>query len=66
MPGSGHDLQRPPFTTRVVLSDGGVYEISAWRPHGSGYETVLVSDAGGKIQEEAEPETDWPRHSSAF
>ena len=59
----GMDLQRPPFTTRVVLSDGGVYDNlgleTAWKRH----QTVLVSDAGGKTQEEEEPETDWPRHS---
>jgi NTE family protein len=63
VPGSGLDLQRPPFTTRVVLSDGGVYDNlgleTAWKRH----QTVLVSDAGGKTQEEEEPETDWPRHS---
>ena len=62
-PGTGMDLQRPPFTTRVVLSDGGVYDNlgleTAWKRH----QTVLVSDAGGKTQEEEEPETDWPRHS---
>ncbi|MBR1239139.1 patatin-like phospholipase family protein [Bradyrhizobium sp. AUGA SZCCT0240] len=60
---SGLDLQRPPFTTRVVLSDGGVYDNlgleTAWKRH----QTVFVSDAGGKIEAEEEPETDWPRHS---
>jgi NTE family protein len=60
---SGLDLQRPPFTTRVVLSDGGVYDNlgleTAWKRH----QTVLVSDAGGRIGAEEEPETDWPRHS---
>ena len=25
-PGSGCDLQRPPFTSKVVLSDGSVYD----------------------------------------
>jgi NTE family protein len=62
-PGTGMDLQRPPFTTRVVLTDGGVYDNlgleTAWKRH----QTVLVSDAGGKTQAEEEPETDWPRHS---
>lgn len=62
-PGTGTDLQRPPFTTRVVLTDGGVYDNlgleTAWKRH----QTVLVSDAGGKTQPEEEPETDWPRHS---
>ncbi|WP_244429313.1 patatin-like phospholipase family protein [Bradyrhizobium yuanmingense] len=63
VPGTGLDLQRPPFTTRVVLSDGGAYDNlgleTAWKRH----QTVLVSDAGGKIEAEEEPETDWPRHS---
>ncbi|MDB5578500.1 MAG: Patatin [Bradyrhizobium sp.] len=62
-PNTGTDLQRPPFTTRVVLSDGGVYDNlgleTAWKRH----QTVLVSDAGGKTEAEEEPETDWPRHS---
>ncbi len=62
-PKSGNDLQRPPFTTRVVLSDGGVYDNlgleTAWKRH----QTVLVSDAGGQTEAEEEPETDWPRHS---
>jgi NTE family protein len=62
-PNTGTDLQRPPFTTRVVLSDGGVYDNlgleTAWKRH----ETVFVSDAGGKTEAEEEPETDWARHS---
>jgi NTE family protein len=48
-PGSGSDLQRPPFTTRPTLSDGGVYDNlglqTAWQ-----YETVLISDGGGAMQ----------------
>lgn len=62
-PGTGEDLQRPPFTTRVVLTDGGVYDNlgleTAWKRH----QTVLVSDAGGKTEAEEKPETDWPRHA---
>lgn len=62
-PGSGLDLQRPPFTSRVLLTDGGVYDNlgleTAWKRQ----QTVLVSDAGGKTQAEDEPKTDWARHS---
>lgn len=62
-PHTGMDLQRPPFTTRVILSDGGVYDNlgleTAWKRH----ETVFVSDAGGKTEAEEAPETDWARHS---
>lgn len=60
---SGTDLQREPFTTRVVLTDGGVYDNlgleTAWKRH----QTILVSDAGGKTAAEEEPKTDWARHS---
>ena len=62
-PKSGKDLQRPPFTTKLVLSDGGVYDNmgieTAWKQH----ETILVSDAGGKLQPEEDPKGDWVRHS---
>ena len=37
-PKSGRDLQRPPFTTRVILTDGGVYDNlgleTAWKRYG--------------------------------
>jgi len=62
-PGSGKDLQREPFTTDVVLSDGGVYDNlgleTAWKK----YNTILVSDAGGHLEPEAEPKHDWVRHT---
>jgi NTE family protein len=62
-PGSGLDLQRPPFTTRAVLTDGGVYDNLGLETVWKRYETVLVSDGGGKMQAEQEPKTDWARHS---
>lgn len=58
----GADLNRPPYTTAAVLSDGGVYD-------NLGLETVkrlttlLVSDAGQKIAAEPDPHDDWVRHS---
>lgn len=62
-PGSGFDLQYEPFTTAVVLTDGGVYDNlgleTAWKQ----YDTILVSDAGGKMGAEAKPKRDWVRHS---
>jgi len=62
-PRTGTDLQRPPFTTKVSLTDGGVYDNmgleTAWKRH----KTVLVSDAGGKIQAEEEPKRDWAQHA---
>jgi NTE family protein len=61
-PNSGADLQRPPFTTQVVLTDGGVYDNlgleTAWKRYG----TILVSDGGGVYDAEADPKRDWAHH----
>jgi NTE family protein len=62
-PGSGQDLQHPPYTDEAVLSDGGVYDNLGLETVWKNYDTVLVSDAGAKMQPEAEPETDWARHA---
>ena len=62
-PDSGKDLQHKPFTTDVVLTDGGVYDNlgleTAWKRYG----TILVSDAGGKMQPEPKPKRGWVSHS---
>jgi NTE family protein len=62
-PNSGLDLQRPPFTSRVVLTDGGVYDNMGLETAWKQYKTVLISDAGGKLNSEEEPKTDWARHA---
>lgn len=62
-PDSGLDLQRPPYTTRVILTDGGVYDNLGLETVWKRYDTVLVSDGGGQMQPEEEPKTDWGRHS---
>ncbi len=61
-PGSGDDLQRKPFTSRVMLTDGGVYDNLGLETVWKRYKTVLVSDAGGGLEPEGEPKTDWGRH----
>jgi len=62
-PGTGDDLERPPFTQKMVLSDGGVYDNmgieTAWKCH----RTILVSDGGAKMAAEEKPHSDWLRHS---
>jgi NTE family protein len=59
----GNDLHRPPFTTNVYLTDGGVYDNlgveTAWKR----YETIFVSDAGGGFTAEERPNSDWAQHS---
>lgn len=60
--GSGTHLQHEPFTTRVMLTDGGVYDNLGLETAWKRYETILVSDAGGKIQPDGEPGRDWATH----
>src|SRR5215213_8232355 len=60
-PGTGQDLQRPPFTTDVVLADGGVYDNLGLETVWKRYKTVLVSDGGGHVAAKAKPGTDWFR-----
>ncbi|MBI3680654.1 MAG: patatin-like phospholipase family protein, partial [Acidobacteria bacterium] len=57
------DLQREPFTTRVVLSDGGVYDNLGLETIYKRYETLLVSNAGAKMKPDSEPGEDWIFHS---
>ncbi len=61
-PGGGVDLHGEPYTTEIVLSDGGVYDNLGLETAWKRYDTILVSDAGGKMQPEPEPERDWVRH----
>src|SRR5262249_42145882 len=46
VPNTGTDLQRRPFTTEMVLTDGGVYDNLGLETVWKRYDTVLVSDAG--------------------
>lgn len=54
---------RPPFTTDVVLTDGGVYDNMGIETAWKRCRTVLVSDGGGKMQPEEKPHGDWARHA---
>lgn len=62
-PGSGTDLETPPYTTEAVLTDGGVYDNMGIETAWKRYTRILVSDAGGKMHAEKEPKSDWARHS---
>jgi NTE family protein len=46
-----------------MLTDGGVYDNLGLETVWKRYDTVLVSDAGGKMQPQEEPKADWARHS---
>ena len=61
-PNSGEGLQRPPFTSRAVLSDGGVYDNLGLETAWKRYDTILVSDAGGRLAPDGKPRVNWPLH----
>jgi NTE family protein len=58
VPGSGSNLQRPPFTTDVMLADGGVYDNLGLEPAWKSFDTILVSDGGKALGFEERPKTD--------
>jgi NTE family protein len=60
---ASEDLHREPFTTDVVLSDGGVYDNLGLETAWKRYDTILVSNGGGKMAAEEEPKGDWVRHA---
>ncbi len=62
-PGTGTDLQRKPFTSKMQLTDGGVYDNLGLETVWKNYGTVLVSDGGGKTGEEESIEKDPLRHT---
>lgn len=62
-PGTGTDLQREPYTSELVLTDGGVYDNLGLETVWKNYRTVFVSDAGGQMAPEEEPARDWARQS---
>lgn len=63
--GTGRDnLQRPPFTTRVELSDGGVYDNMGLETVWKNYQTVLVSNAGRPFGFEEKIPIDWVHQGS--
>ena len=62
-PNSGMDLQYPPYTTKVVLTDGGVYDNLGLETAWKNCETILISDGGGLASDEPDPKRDWAQHT---
>ena len=56
---TGDGLQKSPFTTRVVLSDGGVYDNLGLETAWKRCQTVLVSDGGGHMPDMPKPPRNW-------
>ena len=57
--GSGQDLQYPPYTTGVQLTDGGVYDNLGLETTWKRYRTVLVSDAASRVQPQEKVKGNW-------
>lgn len=57
------DLNVPPYTEKLVLSDGGVYDNLGLETAWKRYDTILVSDGGGHYKPEPSPHHDWARHA---
>jgi NTE family protein len=51
------------YRKHVVLTDGGVYDNLGLETAWKSYDTIFVSDGGGAVADEADPERDWARHS---
>ena len=62
-PPAGEPYHRPPYTTEVYLSDGGVYDNLGLETAWKRYETILVSDAGLAMAGDPDPGTDWAMHA---
>jgi NTE family protein len=52
-----------PYTSDVVLADGGVYDNLGLETAWKRYSTILVSDGGGKMGGQPKPKHDWARHA---
>ena len=62
-PKSGDGLQRPPYTTRPTLADGGVYDNLGLETVFKNFKTLIVSNAGSKLQPKKKVIGDWALQS---
>ena len=58
-PLSGFDLQRPPYTRRALLADGGVYDNLGLETAWKHYQTILISNGGGKMSAKESLACNW-------
>jgi NTE family protein len=60
---AGTDLHREPYTTHLVLTDGGVYDNLGLETVWKKFKIVLVSDGGGQFEAEDDPAGNWAGHA---
>jgi len=58
-PGTGVDLQVAPYTSHVVLTDGGVYDNLGLETVWKRCRTILISDGGGSTGPAPRPRANW-------
>jgi NTE family protein len=58
------DLNIEPYTTKMILSDGGVYDNLGLETAWKRFATIFVSDGGGHYAAEPDPHHDWARHAA--
>jgi len=61
-PTTNGGLQVEPYTSDVILTDGGVYDNLGLETAWKGFDTILVSDGGGATSDEPKPKRDWLEH----
>ena len=59
-PGTGAGLERDEYRSRVVLTDGGVYDNLGLETAWKSARTVLISDGGGHLHPTSRPWRFWP------
>lgn len=62
-PPEGDEITNDAFRSEISLSDGGVYDNLGLQQVWGRCRTVLVSDAGGRLADDASPPGDWVRQS---
>lgn len=58
-PNSGSGLQKPPYTTRPTLADGGVYDNLGLETVFKNFKTLIVSNAGAEYKPKKRIPGDW-------
>jgi NTE family protein len=56
-------LKDEAYRSNVILTDGGVYDNLGLETAWKSFDTILVSDGGGAVDDDPDPERDWARHS---
>jgi NTE family protein len=61
--GDDGELGGPAYRDKIEVTDGGVYDNLGLETAWKNYTDVLVSDAGGRLCDDADPANDWARQT---